>query len=102
LIFIDLFEILRLEKKFIDRLFEFDQDGDYNRQIPEMQTATNKKFCTTSNGNASVNSSNFLCEKCNNFQELKMIELKNFESKSDVCFFLFINLLKLTYLFIHS
>lgn len=48
---------------------------------------TNKKFCTsTTNGSASVNSSNFLCEKCNNFQELKMIELKNFESKSDVSF----------------
>jgi hypothetical protein len=66
-----------------------------------MQMTTSKKFCTSKmNGSASVNSSNFLCEKCNNFQELKMIELKNFESKSDVSleislYFLIINNIKL-------
>lgn len=60
----------------------FNKDGDYNKPMPEMQNATNKKFCHT-NGQQAVSSNNFLCEKCNNYQELKLLELKNFESKAD-------------------
>ena len=52
-----------------------------------MQNEIKIKFCHSGNGGGGGNtksSSNLLCEKCNNYQELKLQDLKNFTSKSEV------------------
>jgi len=47
-----------------------------------MQQETHKQFCHT-NSNQPVESTNLLCEKCNNLQELKLKELNNFDTKNE-------------------
>jgi hypothetical protein len=64
----------------------FKKDGDYNKNIPEMQKEVpNKKYCTTNMAQtASSTSTNLLCNRCNQNQELKLQELKKFEEKLDL------------------
>jgi hypothetical protein len=58
-----------------------------------MQNEINIKFCHSATGASANNksqsytSSNLLCEKCNNYQELKLQDLKNFTSRSEVYLF---------------
>ena len=53
-----------------------------------MQNEINIKFCNTSNvvNGQNKSSVNMLCEKCNNYQELKLQDLNKFTSKSEVIF----------------
>jgi hypothetical protein len=69
------------------------KDGDYNKQIPEMHgpSQLNKKYCVNNgahpNAAAQQSSSNILCQKCNNYQEQKLVELKKFETRCEVRFY---------------
>ncbi len=56
----------------------FNKDGDYNKQIPEMQTESKKIFClnnTPATPKKSTESRNLLCERCNKSQEQKVFVL---------------------------
>ena len=49
----------------------------------------NKKYCVSNNGNSQQaasqqTSSNILCQKCNSYQEQKLVELKKFEARCEV------------------
>lgn len=64
----------------------FTKDGDYNKQIPEMQKESKKTFClnsTPATPKQSAESTNLLCSRCNSSQEQKLKELNNFEAKNE-------------------
>ena len=58
-----------------------------------MQNEIKVKFCNSpsmesiNNKSQAFKTTNMLCEKCNSYQELKLQDLKNFTSKSEVIFF---------------
>ena len=63
----------------------FKKDGDYNKQIPEMQKVNKQKFCVN---NSSISpkkseSTNLLCNRCNSSQEQKLKDLSKFEAKNE-------------------
>ena len=45
-----------------------------------------KKFCQSSSSNSSSSNASLLCDKCNQNQEMKLAEMKNFESSVNVNF----------------
>lgn len=68
------------------------KDGDYNKVIPEMTKEVNSKTYCVNNLNRrhqqhqyQQNNSSILCDRCNQNQELKLVEMKKFEANLNVC-----------------
>lgn len=64
----------------------FNKDGDYNRNIPEMQKENQQTFCMNNppgTPKKHIESTNLLCKRCNASQEQKLKDLNNFEPKNE-------------------
>lgn len=63
----------------------FNQDGDYNKVIPEMfvNLNENKSSSSYSSNRTNYKSSNCLCAKCNVNEETKLKKIREFKPKND-------------------
>lgn len=66
-----------------DQYNGFKKDGDYNKQIPEMQAENKQTYCINNTPKKSVESTNLLCARCNASQEQKLKDLNKFEAKNE-------------------